>query len=116
FVANGDVAATNSDGTLVETPILELENLGSQIHNSGAMGFGADGKLYISTGDNAVSTNAPKLTNKLGKILRINKDGTVPSDNPFYDQTNASLEIWALGFRNPFTFALQPVTDRLFVN
>jgi glucose/arabinose dehydrogenase len=44
----------------------------------------------------------------LGKILRMNKDGTTPTDNPFYDTDGAKKKIWALGLRNPFTFAFSP--------
>lgn len=86
-------------------------------HNGGAMGFGADGKLYIAVGDNAVTSNSQTLGNLFGKMLRINDDGTIPADNPFVGQTTgANQAIWALGLRNPFTFAFQPGTGRLHIN
>jgi len=113
FTANGDVAAGGG------TPVLELNPLSdtAQNHNGGAIHFGADGKLYIGVGENATKTNAQTLTNLLGKILRINADGTVPSDNPFYNQASGTNRaIWALGLRNPFTFAFQPGTGRMFIN
>ncbi len=114
--AKGDQAVT-SGGTLVESTVLDLEPLSANIHNGGAMSFGSDGKLYISVGENAKPSNAQTLTNKLGKILRINSDGSIPTDNPFYGRTTGTNRaIWALGFRNPFTFAFQPGTDRMFVN
>ncbi len=79
--------------------------------------FGQDGKLYVAVGDNADGTNSQSLTTLKGKILRINKDGTIPTDNPFYNQaTGDNRAIWALGLRNPFTFAFQPGTGRLFIN
>ena len=53
-------------------------------HNGGALAFGPDGKLYVAVGENAVASNAQSLSNRLGKILRINKDGTIPTDNPFF--------------------------------
>ena len=71
-------------------------------HNGGAVHFGPDGKLYVATGDNAVSSNAQTTNNRHGKILRYNDDGSIPADNPF---PNA---IWALGLRNPYTFAFGP--------
>jgi len=78
FTANGDVALTGS-----ERIILNLENLSSATnHNGGAIHFGRDGKLYVAVGDNANSANAQVLTNRLGKILRINPTGSIPSDNP----------------------------------
>ena len=81
------------------------------------MHFGPDGKLYIAVGENANAANAQTLTNLLGKILRINRDGTIPTDNPFFSTaTGNNRAIWALGLRNPFTFALQPETGRMFIN
>src|SRR5205814_3978294 len=57
------------------------------------------------------------LSNLLGKILRINADGTIPTNNPFYNTaTGNNRATWALGLRNPFTFAFQPGTTRLFIN
>ncbi|HRK31723.1 MAG TPA: PQQ-dependent sugar dehydrogenase, partial [Tepidisphaeraceae bacterium] len=71
----------------------------------------------ISTGDNARGTPAQRMDTVLGKILRINKDGTIPSDNPFYGSTTGNNRaIFSLGLRNPFTFAIQPGTQTLFIN
>lgn len=112
FTANGDVVATGS-----EVQILNLENLSATNHNGGAIHFGPDGKLYVATGENAVMANSQALNNRLGKILRINSDGTIPTDNPFFNTaTGANRSIWALGLRNPFTFAFQPGTTRMFIN
>jgi glucose/arabinose dehydrogenase len=113
FRANGDVAVTNS-----EVVILELNNLsGATNHNGGAMHFGPDGKLYIAVGENANSSNSQTLANLLGKILRINADGSIPSDNPFFNTASGvNRAIWAYGLRNPFTFAFQPGTNRMFIN
>jgi glucose/arabinose dehydrogenase len=112
FTANGDVAVPGS-----EVPILDLENLGASNHNGGAIHFGIDGKLYIALGENAVAANAQTLANRLGKILRINRDGSIPTDNPFYNTAaGVNRSIWALGLRNPYTFAVQPGTGRIFIN
>ncbi|RPI18885.1 MAG: T9SS C-terminal target domain-containing protein [Ignavibacteriae bacterium] len=87
-------------------------------HVGGNVKFGADGKLYFSTGETAVSPNAQLLTNPLGKILRINSNGTIPTDNPFYDDGNPSTgnddRIWAYGLRNSFDFCFSPVNDSLY--
>src|SRR5688572_7922997 len=111
--ANPDRAEAGS-----ETVIFETDALGSsEWHNGGSLHFGPDGKLYISVGENNVSSNAQTLTKVLGKMLRINKDGTIPTDNPFYNQTTGrNRAIWAMGLRNPFTFAFQPGTGRMFIN
>ncbi|HVF09454.1 MAG TPA: PQQ-dependent sugar dehydrogenase [Abditibacteriaceae bacterium] len=113
FTANGDVAVPGS-----EQIILELNALSSaHNHNGGALHFGRDGKLYIGVGENANGANAQTLTNLLGKILRINKSGTIPGDNPFYATASGqNRAIWALGLRNPFTFAVQRGTGRIFIN
>jgi glucose/arabinose dehydrogenase len=113
FTASGDVAAAGS-----ETVILDLENLSSATnHNGGAIHFGPDGKLYAGVGENANASNAQTLSNRLGKLLRINADGSLPSDNPFFNTAlGANRAIWALGLRNPYTFAFQPGTGRMFIN
>ncbi len=82
-------------------------------HNGHWIGFGPDGKLYISTGDggyandwgighNVTEGNGQDLTTPLGKILRINTDGSVPEDNPFASNPDADPRIWAYGMRNPW--------------
>src|SRR5881275_2371806 len=113
FTAAGDIAAPGS-----HVVILELNNLSSATnHNGGAIHFGPDGKLYIGVGENANGANSQTLSNLLGKMLRINSDGSIPTDNPFYNTaTGSNRAIWALGLRNPFTFAFQPGTTRMFIN
>jgi len=113
FTANGDVAVPNSEHVL-----LDLDNLSSATnHNGGGLHFGPDGKLYLGVGENANGSNAQTLTNLLGKLLRFNSDGTIPTDNPFYATASGkNRAIWALGLRNPFTFGFQPGTGRLFIN
>jgi glucose/arabinose dehydrogenase len=113
FTANGDVVVAGS-----ETIILELDNLTSATnHNGGAIHFGPDGKLYVAVGENATAPNAQTLSNMLGKLLRINSDGNIPADNPFFGTAvGNNRSIWAFGLRNPFTFAFQPGTGRLFIN
>ena len=113
FTAAGDTAVPGS-----EAIILELDNLSSATnHNGGAIHFGPDAKLYIGVGENANGANSQTLSNLLGKVLRINADGTIPTDNPFYNTASGNNRaIWALGLRNPFTFAFQPGTTRLFIN
>jgi glucose/arabinose dehydrogenase len=113
FTASGDVAVAGS-----EVVILDLNNLsGATNHNGGALHFGPDGRLYIAVGENATASNAQSMSNLLGKMLRINPDGTIPSDNPFFaSATGNNRAIWTLGLRNPFTFAFQPGTGRMFIN
>jgi glucose/arabinose dehydrogenase len=118
FTANGDVAVGGS-----ETIVLDLDNLTTAgNHNGGAIHFGPDGKLYVAVGENANAANAQSLNNRLGKMLRINADGSVPGDNPTSfpgiagSPAGANRAIWSVGLRNPFTFAFQPGTGRMFIN
>jgi glucose/arabinose dehydrogenase len=106
-----------STGTPTEAVILDLDPLSATNHNGGAIHFGPDGKLYAAVGENAVPSNAQSLGTLHGKLLRMNPDGSVPSDNPFLTQTTGNRQlIWAVGLRNPFTFAFQPGTGRMFIN
>jgi uncharacterized repeat protein (TIGR03806 family) len=88
-------------------------------HKAGSLQFGPDGKLYVSTGDggsgNDPFDNAQDLGNLLGKILRVERDGSIPSDNPFALAGSAVRgEIWAYGLRNPFRMSFD-VQGRLWV-
>src|SRR5215212_8396287 len=110
--ANGNKVVAGS-----EKLIFRLGNQTSDHHMGGAIDFGTDGKLYVATGDNETPTNAQQLTNLFGKMLRINKDGTIPTDNPFYTTASGNNRaIWALGLRNPFKFAVQPSKGTIFIN
>ena len=100
-----------------EVALVDLPTLTSTSHNGGAMHFGSDGKLYVAVGDNQVGANSQNLNSPLGKLLRLNDDGSIPSDNPYCTtQGNLACAGWAHGLRNPFTFAVQPGTGRIHVN
>ncbi|MEP7116533.1 MAG: PQQ-dependent sugar dehydrogenase [Acidobacteriota bacterium] len=109
FTANGNEALAGS-----ELPILDLEPLSATNHNGGAINFGPDGKLYVAVGENANGSNSQSLANRLGKMLRINANGSIPNDNPTTfsgiagSPTGANRAIWAVGLRNPYTFAFNP--------
>jgi glucose/arabinose dehydrogenase len=113
FTANGDVAVAGS-----EVVLFELNNLSSATnHNGGALAFGDDGKLYAAVGENANGAHAQSFNNVLGKMLRLNADGSIPADNPFFGTTTGNNRaIWALGLRNPFTFAFHPTRNTMFIN
>lgn len=121
FTANaaGELAVAGS-----ETILLDLENLSATNHNGGAIHFGPDGKLYAAVGENAVPSNAQSINNLLGKVLRINTTpgSVIPTDNPTSfpgiagSPTGNNRAIWAVGLRNPFTFAFHPLTGRMFIN
>lgn len=90
-------------------------------HNGGAIAFGNDGKLYITTGDgwegDYPGDPVQSLSTFTGKVLRINGDGTIPADNPFYaDTADNHRAIFALGLRNPYTLSKHPETGVLYIN
>ena len=92
-----------------------IENIpAAQFHAGCRLRFGPDGKLYITTGDATQRELGQQLDSLAGKILRLNDDGTVPSDNPFVGQANARPEIWTYGHRNPQGIDWQPVTNFLW--
>ncbi|MFI5845306.1 PA14 domain-containing protein [Catenuloplanes sp. NPDC051500] len=108
FNASGDV------GTEGPFTIFHTQSLSQQLHVGGSIRFGPDGKMYFAVGDNGFPSNAQDLTNPHGKILRINKDGSIPADNPFYGQAGKEQAIWAYGFRNPWRFQFDTATGFLY--
>jgi aldose sugar dehydrogenase len=74
-------------------------------HFGHRIAFGPDGKLYISSGERQEFTPAQDMTANLGKVLRLNDDGTVPADNPFASRGGVTAQIWTLGHRNPLGLA-----------
>ena len=112
FTASGDTVIPGS-----EVLVLNLDPLSTATnHNGGTMQFGPDGKLYVGVGENANSANAQNLDTYLGKILRINTDGTPAAGNPFPTGSVQRRSVWEYGMRNPYTITFQPGTGKLFVN
>lgn len=113
FTANGNSTLPESEFVL-----LNLNTMAGSIHNGGAMGFGIDGKLYVSVGDGADANTAQSKNTLLGKVLRMNPDGSIPNDNPFFNDatyTGINKLIYALGFRNPFSMDIQPETGKIML-
>jgi glucose/arabinose dehydrogenase len=113
FTAN----ATNT-GTLAGSEFVLYQDPqdASAEHHGGALNFGNDGKFYFTTGEHFNGADAQSLNNPRGKVHRINKDGTVPTDDPFYDGAGPHWDsIWAYGLRNPFRAYYDAPTGRLFI-
>lgn len=118
FTVRGDTAEPGSERVLFEGD--NQSKLGGHKpdgHQGGAIHLGADGKLYVAIGDQTAGAPAQRLDTLQGKLLRLNPDGSIPEDNPLVAHTQGKYRaIWALGLRNPFTFAVQPGTGRIFIN
>jgi putative heme-binding domain-containing protein len=118
FTADGDRAESGSEKILLEGD--DQSKLGGTVpagHQGGAIHFGKDGKLYVALGDQTAGQPAQEMNSLLGRLLRINSDGSLPDDNPFVARARGKYRAtWALGLRNPFTFAVQPETGRIFIN
>lgn len=119
---------TVSDNPDVANPdsrfkILEINHPVERNHYGGQLQFGADGYLYISTGDGADPgdpyNNSQNSGSLLGKILRIDvNSGTpysIPPSNPFVGPGDPLDEIWSLGLRNPWRFSFDPLTNDLWI-
>jgi glucose/arabinose dehydrogenase len=116
FTANASLTGTiaGSEFVLYEDPLETTAS--SQSHHGGAITFGNDGKIYFTTGDHFIGSNSQLLTSPRGKLHRINQDGTVPTDNPFYDGAGPNWDsIWAIGLRNPYRAYYDAPTDRLLI-
>ena len=76
--------------------------------------FSSDGKLFITSGERMRFDPAQSLESNLGKVVRINKDGSIPDDNPFAGKTGARGDIWSYGHRNVLSAAFDP-SGRLWI-
>ena len=104
----------SDDGAKVETvqviframPTYDVDK-----HFGGALAFAPDGKLFITLGERSDAPMRPQaqdLGSHMGKVIRINADGSVPADNPFVQTAGARPEIWSLGHRNVQGVAIRP--------
>jgi glucose/arabinose dehydrogenase len=120
-------AAKTSASLATEYPILRIEHSSHSNHNGGAMVFGPDGYLYLGVGDgggaNDPDNNGQDKNTLLGKILRIDVNGTgsgpynhyaIPPDNPFVGVDGAD-SVWAWGMRNPWRISFDRATGNLFI-
>jgi glucose/arabinose dehydrogenase len=95
----------------------QAPSLSSPLHFGSRLVFGRDGTLFVTQGERSITEGrmqAQRLDGLLGKIVRLNPDGTIPKDNPFVEREGARPEIWSIGHRNVQAAALHPVTGELW--
>jgi len=121
-VARGQLNGTSLDS--VEVIFRQQPKVaGSDIHYGSRLVFASDKTLFVTLGERGTDDpsaptpdNAQSLAKHLGKVVRINRDGTVPSDNPYVGIAGVMPEIWSIGHRNPQGAALNPVTGELWLD
>jgi glucose/arabinose dehydrogenase len=101
----------------VQVIFQQAPSLNSTLHFGGRLVFARDGKLFITLGERSITEGrmqALRMDGLLGKIVRLNPDGSIPSDNPFVGKPGARPEIWSYGHRNIQAAALHPMTGELW--
>ena len=113
FTANAMLTGTVPGS---ETVLYQDSQDANAEHHGGAIVFGNDGKLYFTTGEHFDAAASQDLHSSRGKIHRVNPDGTIPTDDPFYDGSGPNYDsIWALGLRNPWHAYYDAPTGRMFI-
>jgi glucose/arabinose dehydrogenase len=93
----------------------QVPKVASGGHWGHRMAFGPDGKLWITSSERQQFTPAQDMKSNLGKVVRLNEDGSVPPDNPFFAQGGVTAQIWSLGHRNLLGIAFDE-SGRLFTH
>ena len=116
-VARGRLAADGRRVEDVEVIFRQTPAMDSAKHYGSRLVFGRDGTLFVTLGERSIlegRRQAERLDGTLGKVVRINPDGSIPADNPFVKSAGARPEIWSIGHRNIQAAALNPATGRLW--
>lgn len=101
----------------VQVIFRQTPSLNSTKHYGGRLVFAQDGTLFVTTGERSIlegRAQAQRLDGTLGKVVRINADGSIPKDNPFVGKPGVKPEIWSYGHRNILSAAIDPKTGKLW--
>lgn len=102
-VTRATLTLTSNGGTLSDGDVIwrQFPKVTGNGHYGHRMVISPDGYLFITSGDRQKFTPAQNMDMNLGKVIRLNRDGSVPEDNPFFGQGGVTNQIWSLGHRNP---------------
>jgi aldose sugar dehydrogenase len=105
-----------AEGALEDVKIVfqQKPNVSGNGHFGGRIVFSRQGHLFLTLGDRQKLHPAQDLQSHLGKVIRLNRDGSVPADNPFVGRGDAKPEIWSYGHRNVQGAAIEPATGALW--
>jgi aldose sugar dehydrogenase len=116
-VASAQLASDDSKIENVKVIFAQADVVSGGHHFGSRIAIAKDGTLFITTGERySQKDKAQSLQSHLGKVIRINADGTVPKDNPFVNTANARAEIWSYGHRNMQGAAINPVSGKLWTH
>jgi glucose/arabinose dehydrogenase len=118
-VARGKLVRTGAAARIEGTTTIfrQTPSMDSVLHYGGRLVFARNGTLFVTLGERSIlpgRVQAQRLDGTLGKVVRINADGSIPKDNPFVGQAGARPEIYSLGHRNILSAALNPATGQLW--
>jgi len=116
-VARGRLIMSGKNYHLEDVEVIWRQNpkVSDDGHYGHRMAFDSEGYLFISSGERQKFEPAQQMTGNLGKIVRLNDDGSVPDSNPFFDRGDVTAQIWTLGHRNPLGLAFDP-KGRLWIS
>ena len=101
----------------VKTIYQQAPSLNSTLHFGCRLVFARDGALFVTQGERSITEGrmqSQSMDGLLGKVVRLNSDGSIPKDNPFVGKEGVRPEIWSIGHRNVQAAALHPTTGELW--
>lgn len=115
-VARGRLERTANALRDVEVLFRQFPKTGGGRHFGSRLVFSPQGHLYITVGERGERDRAQDFTINRGQVIRINRDGSIPKDNPFVGRDGYRPETWSVGHRNPQGAARHPETGKLWIN
>jgi glucose/arabinose dehydrogenase len=109
------VARGRFDGSAI-SDLTDIFSGGTGVGGPSRLAWGRDGKLYVTTPSGGTGSGSQDPNTYSGKVLRLNEDGTVPSDNPFVGRAGHKAEVYTLGHRNSLGLAVHPATGEMWLN